>query len=1022
MVGGLPGILGIPRPFLLDVGSAGDSRFLSGFYPTERTDDGVTFRWSQPEAVIHLYGMRPGTALLMLRLHHHQTGTLPPLTIQGEQAQAIGPIPIEPGWRYYQLLLPEEATASPGFSAAKLNLVTKTVRSMQRDGRSLAIPVDQVAVKPLSSPCFSPLQWLVVVERWVVVLWGIGICSGMFWFLNRTLFPQSSTQAMFDVWLWQVAGLSFVLLLWFANDPFVSAWAWAHWSFPRWRMVVVTLVVSVFACAKIFAPRWSRWFRPFPVLWWVERRRSRVMQSRNTWWLIVVVLTVVAHAMVIGGWPGSGISSWFIVALPGALLVLLLMRGTEHDPLALHFVMMSGAFAVAPLLLLIIQAWPGPVPKWTLWLLCDGVSVIVGWLLLRSPPPGVPHAVDHFAPQPFWPIGLVLLIAAMLRFPFLGSAEFQGDEAQVVLMGAGVVFGEDDILMLHRKGPMEILLAATPLVFTNRLNEWMARFPFATAGVANVLGCYLLTSRFFRSRWAGGGAAAILAVEGFCIGFSRIVQYQQIVILMSMAGIWCSWRFAATATSDHPSSPHRLQDDKEAWRYVLLGGVFASVGLLAHYDALFALLTMGWLFAVGGVRRGWRGKAWARGLWPALLGSVSLLSFYLPYTMHDHFAKTLAYLTTMRIGAPQGAEAILLSNNLGSYFSLASYYNTSYEVWTAISVLGMGMILWLTQWGWPKKIIGWLAAAVLLMGIGISRWAPEQLVIANRVDLTIVFFALPLGVLLCSPLLPHSLRTIVLWFAAAFLTESFVIANPNTHFYTMVPPAAILMGWSLVWGWRWAKAQQWLWVYSPLLLWFIALVGLSLPYRFLLYLQQSPEYDRMYPAYRPAWYLASYGDQRPRGGRFGFPHRDGWKVVGELYRLGILDGPYATNQKPIITTWYLRGIPYGFLDEPMPYFFSARREKFAKPSDDYQLFGWVEVDGERMLDLYHRGREEHLGAPPRVYHLHDYRDSFDAQPIHPFPIPRELFVLEVPGRVAKAACSKHGHTAEHHPPWSSTGP
>jgi hypothetical protein len=53
----------------------------------------------------------------------------------------------------------------------------------------------------------------------------------------------------------------------------------------------------------------------------------------------------------------------------------------------------------------------------------------------------------------------------------------------------------------------------------------------------------------------------------------------------------------------------------------------------------------------------------------------------------------------------------------------------------------------------------------------------------------------------------------------------------------------------------------------------------------------------------------------------------------------------------------------------------------------------VVIDGVRMMDLY---RREPVPHPPRVYHLRDDRDRFDAQPVRPFATPRELFILEPP--------------------------
>ena len=95
-----------------------------------------------------------------------------------------------------------------------------------------------------------------------------------------------------------------------------------------------------------------------------------------------------------------------------------------------------------------------------------------------------------------------------------------------------MIQGYDDVLFLHKKGPAEILLPTTLFALAGRVTEATARLPFALAGIAALGAAYLLGKRLFGSV-AGWAAAMLLAVDGYLVAFSRIVQYQSIVILTS---------------------------------------------------------------------------------------------------------------------------------------------------------------------------------------------------------------------------------------------------------------------------------------------------------------------------------------------------------------------------------------------------------------------------------------------------------------------------------------------------------
>ena len=185
---------------------------------------------------------------------------------------------------------------------------------------------------------------------------------------------------------------------------------------------------------------------------------------------------------------------------------------------------------------------PGPLHTWHVYVLYDlllaGLLALVWRLAQRNPADdGLPvDAIGpDFPPRPaaYWlaaGLAAVLVIGGVLRLGNLGYAEFHGDEARAVLRAAAVIQGYDDVLLLHKKGPAEILLPSATFALAGRVTETTARLPFALAGLTALVAVYLLGRRMF-GPLAGWAAAMLLAVDGYAVAFSRIVQYQSIVIL-----------------------------------------------------------------------------------------------------------------------------------------------------------------------------------------------------------------------------------------------------------------------------------------------------------------------------------------------------------------------------------------------------------------------------------------------------------------------------------------------------------
>ncbi len=960
-LGGLVALLHSPPAWHLDVGAPGDARTISGFYRDEWDGD-TNFRWSEPQAQVALYGTSAAPSRLTMRLHTDVPPSLERrhrLHIRHDE-QEIAHFTLTNGWRVYHTLLPEGVGAGRGFQPEHLTLAAQGYRPTTADGRELGVPLDWLEVAPLdtmSVPMDVPL------ERAALLVWGVLVLAGLFWHLNAALEPYRPWPTALAHVTAQAAGVGGVLALWAWVNPFVLAWAW---SFPLWILAAASALVVVLAGLRrlpVYLP-WSSLTERVPSV-----PRIPLLPTLAALFLLLHVLLAAPLSVAV-----RGSVAWLLVGMPGALLMVWLFRHHERG-VRLVFLALCGGVMLPPLLLLPIQALPGAVPWWALLLVCDALSVGGGVLLWRDSdtPDSTALSQEKAIPAPVVLLLLVVLgVAGVVRFAHLGSAEFQGDEGQVIHMAAALLHGQDEILLLHRKGPMEILLAAVPMVVTGHVNEWTARFPFAVAGMGCLVGCFVLARRLLASNGAGVLVVALLALEGFMIAFSRIVQYQHVVLLTTIAGVWACWRF-------YEGAEHR--------RYLTLAAASVAIGLMGHYDAIFGVPVMAWFVLAGGMRRGWRGRQWVDGLrWPVPVGAALLASFYVPFVLHEHFQRTIDYLLNRRIGERDITGLSL--NNLLEYYPLITFYNTTFQMVTYAVLLTTALVAWLLCYGRPR-VVGAALALLLLAGAVVMGWAPGWFKFP-RFNAAIIAFALPLAGLALSPATPAPLRLLVLWFSVPFVAESFLIADPNTHFYTMHPAAVLLLVYALVQAVRWLRARRMRWLLSPLVGWGAALLVLTLPYHLLIFVQQEPEYERRFPFERPPIYLASYGDRTPRGGYFGFPHRDGWKVIGELYREGVLDGNYDSNQKSLITTWYIRDGERGG-GEPY-YYFAVQAKGYLFVPDGYDPIGSVMVDGREALIIYSRDERETLS--PDVFYLRDYVDRFDAQPVPNLPLSEGLLEID----------------------------
>ena len=205
-----------------------------------------------------------------------------------------------------------------------------------------------------------------------------------------------------------------------------------------------------------------------------------------------------------------------------------------------------------------------------------------------------------------------------------------------MMPAAHVLEGESDVLMLGRKkGPAEILLPMLPWRLTEATDEASARLPFAVAGLGTLATLFLL-GRKLGGDQAGLAAAGVAALNGLLIAFSRIVQYQALLMWMIALAMLCAWEWY----------------ERGQMRWALLAGVFTGIGLLAHYDALAVAPVLAYIALLSFLRTrtsGRRREWWRDVLFGTLCMMLVIVPFYGSYLLTSQVGPTGTYLSE-RIG------------------------------------------------------------------------------------------------------------------------------------------------------------------------------------------------------------------------------------------------------------------------------------------------------------------------------------------------------------------------------------
>lgn len=153
-------LLAQPEHFRLDLGTPHDTRFLAYFDPPEQDGD-TPFRWSGPRSRLMLHGTPHVPAQLTLRLfggHANPTDQaigVPRALILADATNTYSFARFEldpaPSWRQYHILLPAGAASDTISRVQPIRLLADPYTSAPNDGRRLGVPLDWLAVQPVTA-------------------------------------------------------------------------------------------------------------------------------------------------------------------------------------------------------------------------------------------------------------------------------------------------------------------------------------------------------------------------------------------------------------------------------------------------------------------------------------------------------------------------------------------------------------------------------------------------------------------------------------------------------------------------------------------------------------------------------------------------------------------------------------------------------------------------------------------------------------------------------------------------------
>lgn len=437
----------------------------------------------------------------------------------------------------------------------------------------------------------------------------------------------------------------------------------------------------------------------------------------------------------------------------------------------------------------------------------------------------------------------VLLAAGILRFLFLGYSDYQGDETKALYNPK-----EDKSLQFfleQRKGPAQFIVTAAlkPLTQEYR-NRFLLRLPFALAGFGSALVFYLVVKQLINTSVALY-STVFFATNGFLVAFSRIVQYQSLVIFFGLLSIYLVLRYRS----------------KNSLGYLLGAGISLALSILSHYDGVFFIPVIAGILLEKILRTE---KTLRIVLFKHLSLSVLLFllftcSFYVPFVLN--IAKSTTNYWAGRISGE-------VSGKISSSVYLFKVYQPIYAFYIYAILAGFGLLF-----------------AFSLAGQKIFKLDIHHIGTAHR------------GYSLVSIL------SLLTWFLLPFVLMEVVISIPGTHIYSYLIPLFVFMGIGAFHFERSVAKINQLSFYVFRVFFAVMSVFLFVQSFMVFVDHTSAEYpwqNKQFFAWTFSKPSATY-----HLSLFGFPYYRHWQDVADLLNADNRSEFYSTNERDTISEYYL---------------------------------------------------------------------------------------------------------------------
>jgi len=473
---------------------------------------------------------------------------------------------------------------------------------------------------------------------------------------------------------------------------------------------------------------------------------------------------------------------------------------------------------------------------------------------------------------------LMTLTLTLMRFVNLGYSEFQGDEvaAQNFLFDHQTFW---QFLMSRTIGPMQYIIAYifNSLFSFNYQNiEFWIRLPFAIASLCAVFLAYKIGEKFF-DRKVGVLFSFILASSGLIFAFSRFVQYQSFVILLSLATLY----FFLNAFQ------------KKQLKHLIVSGTCAAIALLFHYDALtfiFPLVIFVFFY--------FKKDYIIAFLTPLILIPVS---FYIPYILNPKFRSTLNYLVFERVSSNYEFDSIFYSAKI-----LEMYHSKEFLIFLGLISISVIISIIFKSKILHKILIFLLTSLVLLRMISF-----EINIYAKYISIIILFFIIfdySIKIIRSKNNINESFVNI--WFLFSFLFYGLLFSKPLTHIYVFLVPLFLIFSIFIIKLLSKTKNYIKFIAYS-----FFLFIGVScISFNYFAFIENSIEYPWIGKNYLFGYMKSTKEYGFKFDGIFGFPYQRGWKEISTKLEQCQFK-TYSSNEKYRLTKYYVRNLKW---DETNP--------------------------------------------------------------------------------------------------------